>query len=69
MLSDQQAYQDAVNNAKWIINGFTRHGYTSTRQKLQDVIDKAVVGAAKIKCRKAKKMTPTVKHDVKTNST
>lgn len=63
MLSDQQTYKDAVENAKWIVNGFTRHGYTSTRKRLEEMIDKAVVGASKSKCRKAKKMTPTPKHD------
>ena len=61
MLSDQQAYKDAANNAKWIVNGFTRHGYLSTQERLRDSIDKAVVGATKNKCRKAKKVTPTPK--------
>lgn len=65
MLSDQQAYKDAVDNAKWIVNGFTRHGYTSTKKNLIDAMDKAVVGAAKHKCRKAKKVNPTPKSDSK----
>lgn len=61
MLSDQQAYKDAADNAKWIVNGFTRHGYLSTQERLRGTIDKAVVGATKAKCRKAKKFVPTTK--------
>lgn len=57
MLADKNVYRKAVNDAVWIVNGFTQSSYGGTRRRLETTMDKAIVLAGKDKCGKKKKET------------
>lgn len=50
MAADKTVYKKAVDDATWIVNGFTKFSYDSTMKRLVVTMDKAVVLAGKDKC-------------------